>query len=100
MKRKTSKNNNLLSSVRKDTSPKIYSLLVDLVNDDREDLAEMVLKIDYLLEYSSACIRQKDFKEAKESLKRVSDRISLLDKEHIDTEYIKYLYDGICKKCK
>ena len=100
MGRKTSKNNDLLNSVRKDTSPKIYSLLVDLVNDNREDLAEMVLKIDYLLEYSSACIRQKDFKEAKESLKRVSDRISLLDKENVDTEYIKYLYDGINKKCK
>lgn len=100
MGRKTSKNNDLLNSVRKDTSPKIYSLLVDLVNDNREDLAEMVLKIDYLLEYSSACIRQKDFKEAKESLKRVFDRISLLDKENVDTEYIKYLYDGINKKCK
>ena len=37
MGRKTSKNNDLLSSVRKDTSPKIYSLLVDLVNDNRED---------------------------------------------------------------
>lgn len=100
MGRKTSKNNDLLSSVRKDTSPKIYSLLVDLVNSEREDLAEMVLKIDYLLEYTSACIRQKDFKEAKESLKRVSDRIALLDKENVDTEYIKYLYDGINKKCK
>lgn len=100
MGRKTSKNNDLLNSVRKDTSPKIYSLLVDLVNDNREDLAEMVLKIDYLLEYSSACIRQKDFKEAKESLKRVFDRISLLDKENVDTEHIKYLYDGINKKCK
>ena len=100
MGRKTSKNNDLLNSVRKDTSPKIYSLLVDLVNDNREDLAEMVLKIDYLLEYSSTCIRQKDFKEAKESLKRVSDRISLLDKENVDTEHIKYLYDGINKKCK
>ena len=85
MGRKTSKNNDLLNSVRKDTSPKIYSLLVDLVNDNREDLAEMVIKIDYLLEYSSACIRQKDFKEAKESLKRVFDRISLLDKENVDT---------------
>ena len=42
--RKTSKNNDLLSSVRKDTSPKIYSLLVDLVNDNREDLAEIKIK--------------------------------------------------------
>lgn len=100
MGRKTSKNNDLLSSVRKDTSPKIYSLLVDLVNNDREDLAELVLKIDYLLEYSSACIRQKDFGEAKEALGKVENRIKMLDMQDIDTEYIKYLYDGIRKKCK
>ena len=100
MGRKTSKNNDLLSSVRKDTSPKIYSLLVDLVNDDREDLAELVLKIDYLLEYSSACIRQKDFGEAKEALGKVENRIKMLDMQDIDTEYIKYLYDGIRNKCK
>ncbi|MCR1952031.1 MULTISPECIES: hypothetical protein [unclassified Clostridium] len=100
MKRKTSKNNDLLSSVRKDTSPKIYSLLVDLVNEDREDLAELVLKIDYLLEYTSACINQKDFDEAKETIKRVEDRISILEKEGKDIEYIKYLYEGIKKKCK
>lgn len=100
MSRKTSKNNDLLSSVRKDTSPKIYSLLVDLVNDEREDLAELVLKIDYLLEYSSACIRQKDFEEAKETLSKVENRLKMLEKDNVDTEYIRYLYDGIKKKCK
>lgn len=100
MSRKTSKNNDLLSSVRKDTSPKIYSLLVGLVNEGREDLAELVLKIDYLLEYSSSCIRQKDFEEARESLERVSNRIKILDNENVNTEYIKYLYEGINKKCK
>ncbi|MDY6226997.1 MAG: hypothetical protein SPH93_04885 [Clostridium sp.] len=100
MSRKTSKNNDLLSSVRKDTSPKIYSLLVDLVNDEREDLAELVLKIDYLLEYSSACIRQKNFEEAKETLSKVENRLKMLEKDNVDTEYIRYLYDGIKKKCK
>lgn len=100
MSRKTSKNNDLLSSVRKDTSPKVYSLLVGLVNDEREDLAELVLKIDYLLEYSSACIRQKDFEEAKETLSKVENRLKMLEKDNVDTEYIRYLYDGIKKKCK
>ena len=100
MARKTSKNNDLLSSVRKETSPRIYSLLVSLVNDNREDLAEAVLKIDYLLEYSNACIRQKDFKEARETLLRVENRIKLLERDEIDTEYLRYLYDGINKKCK
>ena len=100
MVRKTSKNNDLLSSVRKDTSPKVYSLLVDLVNDNREDLAEIVIKIDYLLEYTSACIRQKDFNEARESLIKAENRIKMLEMQKVDTEYIKYLYDGIKKKCK
>ena len=100
MGRKTSKNNDLLSSIRKDTSPKIYSLLLDLVNNNREDLAELVLKIDYLLEYSSSCIRQRDFEEAKEALSKVENRIKMLERDNIDTEYIKYLYDGIKKKCK
>ncbi|MDV4149568.1 hypothetical protein R0131_01855 [Clostridium sp. AL.422] len=100
MSRKTSKNNALLNSVRKDTSPKIYSLLVDLVNDDREDLAELVLKIDYLLEYASACIRQKDFEEARETLSKIENRIKMLDRDNVDTEYIRYLYDGIKNKCK
>lgn len=100
MSRKTSKNNDLLSSVRKDTSPKIYSLLVDLVNDNREDLADLVIKIDYLLEYSSSCIRQKDFEEARESLSKVENRIKMLEMQKVDTEYIRYLYDGINNKCK
>lgn len=100
MVRKTSKNNDLLSSVRKDTSPKVYSLLVDLANDNREDLAEIVIKIDYLLEYTSACIRQKDFNEARESLIKAENRIKMLEMQKVDTEYIKYLYDGIKKKCK
>lgn len=100
MGRKTSKNNYLLSSVRKDTSPKVYSLLVDLVNDNREDLAEIVIKIDYLLEYTSTCIRQKDFNEAKETLKSVEARMNILDKEGVDMEHLKHLYEGIKKKCK
>ena len=100
MGRKTSKNNDLLSSIRKDTSPKIYSLLLELVNNDREDLAELVLKIDYLLEYSSSCIRQRDFEEAKEALSKVENRIKMLERDNVDTEYIKYIYDGIKKKCK
>ncbi|WP_300381191.1 hypothetical protein [Clostridium sp.] len=100
MARKTSKNNNLLSNVRKDTSPKIYSLLVELINDNREDLAEIVLKIDYLLTYTSKCIRDKDYKEAREALKMAYDRIDILDNERANTTYLKHLYEGIKTKCK
>lgn len=100
MGRKTSKNNNLLSNVRSNTSPKIYSILIDLVNDDREDLAEIVVKIDYLLEYASKCINHKDFMEAKETVLRVEERINFLKKEGKDIEYIIYLYEGIKGKIR
>ena len=46
----TSKNNSLLRDSRNKVSPKVYNLLMELVNDDREELAEIVLKIDYLIE--------------------------------------------------
>ena len=46
----TSKNNSLLRDSRNKVSPKVYNLLLDLVNDDKEELAEIVLKIDYLIE--------------------------------------------------
>lgn len=98
--KKTSNNNDLLNSAKKITNHKIYDILVDLVNMEREDLAESVLKIDYLLEYTSTCIRQKDFKEAKEVIARVKDRIDIIKKEGFDIEYIEYLYDGINKKIR
>ena len=43
----TSRNNDLLRDSRNKVSPKVYELLIDLVNENREDLAEMALKIDY-----------------------------------------------------
>ena len=70
------------------------------IYDNREDLAEIVIKIDYLLEYTSACIRQKDFNEAKETIKSVESRMNTLDKEGVDMEHLKHLYEGIKKKCK
>lgn len=100
MARRTSKNNDLLSSVRRSTSTKIYNLLVDIINNNREDLAEIVLKIDYLLTYSNKCIGEKDYKEAREALKKAEDRIEILDKEDVDTSYLKSLYEGIKNKCK
>ena len=55
----TSKNNNLLRDSRNKVSPKVYDILIDLVNEDREDLAEMALKIDYLIEYANSAIKGK-----------------------------------------
>lgn len=100
MAKKTTRNNELLRSSKSKTSPKIYSLLVDLVNDDREDLAEIVLKVDYLLQYTSSCIKQRDFNEGKDALEKGKERIELLKKEGVDTEYLDYLYEGISNKLK
>lgn len=100
MPKVSSRNNELLSDAKAKTSPQIYSLILKLVNDDREDLAELVLKIDYILEYTSVCIKQKDLDEAKESLERAKTRIDMLKKEGANTEYLEYLYEGIAKKVK
>jgi hypothetical protein len=96
----TTRNSELLKSAKAKTSTKVYSLLVKLVNDDREDLAEAVLKIDYLLEYASTCIKLRDFNEAKESLNKAKVRMDKLKEEEVNIEYIDYLYEGISKKIK
>lgn len=100
MRKKTSKNSDLLSTVKRTTTPKIYSLLVALVNEEKEEVAEIVLKVDYLLQYASSCIKLKDYKEAKESIKKVEERLSILTKEKVDISHLAYLLEGIKKKCK
>lgn len=100
MGKKTSKNNDLLNSVRNKTSPKVYDLLLKLVNDDREDLAEKVLKVDYLLEYASNCIKARDYEEGRDVLDGVKKRIEDLENENVDISHLEYLFKGINKKCK
>lgn len=98
MAKKNSRTNDLLYNSKKKASPQIYSLLIKLVNQDKEDLAQLVMKIDYLLEYSSSCIKQRDFAEAKESLLKAKIRIDTLKCKEVDTEYLEYLYAGVAKK--
>ncbi len=100
MAKVSAKRDDFLKEAKKSTSPKIYSLLVDLVNEDKRELAQEVLKIDYLLEYTSSCIKQQDYREAKESLSRAKVRIDSLKDKSVNTEYIDYLYEGISKKVK
>lgn len=100
MAKKSARNNELLNNAKAKTSPKIYSLLVDLVNDGREDLAEIVLRVDYLLEYASTCVKQKDFDESKEALNKANIRMEMLKKEGVKIEYLNYLYEGIAKKSR
>lgn len=100
MPKKTTRNSDILRSTKTTTSPKMYALLVSLVNDDREDLAEVVLKVDYLLQYTSTCIKHNDFEEGKESLEGAKVRIDKLKNEGVNTEYLDYLYEGIFNKVK
>ncbi|EKQ58285.1 MULTISPECIES: hypothetical protein [unclassified Clostridium] len=100
MAKKTSRNTDILKDTKNTTSPKIYSLLVELVNKDREDLAEDVLKIDYLLSYTSNCIKDKDYKEAKDTMKIAKARIDKLKENNFNVDYLEYLYDGINSKIK
>ncbi|MTK13009.1 MAG: hypothetical protein F8N39_13305 [Clostridiaceae bacterium] len=100
MAKKSARNNELLNNAKVKTSPRIYSLLVDLVNDGREDLAEIVLRVDYLLEYASTCVKQKDFDESKEALNKAKIRMEMLEKEDVKIEYLNYLYEGIAKKSR
>lgn len=96
----TSKNNDFLYNSKEKTSPPIYALLISLVNEDKEDLAQIVIKIDYLLEYASSCLKQKDFEEAREGLNKAKSRIDVLKNQGVNTEYLEYLYSGIAKKAK
>lgn len=98
MAKRTSRNTDILKETKNTTSPKIYSLLVKLVNDDREDLAEDVLKIDYLLAYTNTCIKDKDFKQAKETMEMAKNRINKLIENDVNVEYLMYIYDGIKSK--
>jgi len=98
MAKKTSRNTDILKETKNTTSPKIYYLLVKLVNDDREDLAEDVLKIDYLLTYTNTCIKDKDFRQAKETMQMIKNRLDKLVDNDVDVEYLMYIYDGIKSK--
>ncbi|MDF2950234.1 MAG: hypothetical protein K0R07_2284 [Sedimentibacter sp.] len=98
MAKKSARNNDLLKEAKSKASPQIYALLINLINQDREDLAELVLKVDYLVEYTNTCIRQKDLDEAKDCLPKVKSRIDTLKNEGADTDYLYYLYEGLIKK--
>ncbi|MCQ2969863.1 MAG: hypothetical protein MJ191_07150 [Clostridium sp.] len=100
MAKYNSKNNDLLRDSKRNTTPKIYSLLCDLVNDEREDLAELVLKIDYLISYASNAAKGKDFKEAKETVYKANERIKMLKAENVDVSHLEYLLEGVEKKIK
>ena len=98
MAKKTSRNTDILQETKNTTTHKIYSLLVKLVNDNREDLAEDVLKIDYLLTYANTCIKDKDYRQARDTMEMIKSRISKLIDNDVNVEYLMCLYDGLKSK--
>ena len=95
-----SRNNDLLKETKNTTTPKVYSLLVSLVNEDKENLAEDVLKIDYLLTYTNNCIKDKDFKEAKYTLQIIDRRIENLKDQNVSIDHLSNIYDKLKSQIK
>lgn len=94
------KNNEFLRKAKVRTTPALYSLLVDLVNEGREDLAEVAFKIDFLLTYANSAIKKKDFEEAREGLDKAKARLAMLKKENVDVTHLEELYLGISSKAR
>ncbi|GAA0681679.1 MAG: hypothetical protein SO128_05735 [Clostridium cadaveris] len=100
MAKKTSANNDMLKEAKKKSSAKIYAMILHLANEERQDLAELVMKVDYLLQYTSACIKAKDYDEAQDTMTKVEKRLQTLEDEGVDITHLKYLHDGIKNKIK
>ncbi|WP_027632677.1 hypothetical protein [Clostridium hydrogeniformans] len=100
MKRRSCKNNDLLNKAREVTTPKVYSLVTKLVNDEMEDMAEVVLKVDYLLTYVNSAIKSKDIKVAKDSLNIIRKRLDILSENQVDINHLEGLYNDMMKSIK
>lgn len=96
----TSKQNDLLRDSRTKVSPKVYTLLMELVNDDKEQLAEVVLKIDYLISYANTAIKAKDFKDALETIQRAEERVKLIKREKYDVSHLENMINDIKNKIR
>lgn len=100
MPKVTSKNNDLLRNSKQRVSPKIYSLLLDLVNDNKEDSAELVLKVDYLIEYANNAIKGRDDDESADAIQKAEERIKMLRRQEVDVTHLQYLIEGVKKKIR
>lgn len=92
-----SKNNDFLNEAKKYSNQKVYTLILRLFNEDKEDQAEDVYRVDYLLRYATICAKGKDFDEAMESLNSVRLRMKKLESNDVDVEHLNYLIDILLK---
>lgn len=97
MARKNSKNNDFLNEAKKYSNPKVYFLILNLVNEDKNELAEIVYKIDYLLRYATNSAKANDLDESREALTAAKNRIAKLKENSVNTEHLDYLIDVLLK---
>ena len=87
----------LMISIVMIISGTVCAFVVSLKADREATQARMLVVND---EFESFNKSVTSFEEAREALNRIENRIKILEKDEVNIEYIKYLYDGIKKKCK
>ncbi len=128
MSKKTSRNDDFLFACKNEIlSPKVYDIIVDLVNEGKEKEAKSVANIDYLLDYLVTAIKARDRKEKEAksvanidylldylvtaikardrfSIKETSERINMrfkeLEKKGIEVPILKESFEKIIKTNK
>ena len=78
----------------------MYKFFLDLVYQKSAQLAEVVLKIDYLIEYANSAVKAKDYNTALETVKRAEERVKLIKRENYDVSHLEYLIEGVKLKIK
>ena len=100
MAKQTSKNNDFLNKYKDNTSPKVYNLLVSLMNENKEKEAKEVTRLDYLITYFNSLAKGRNKKEIKEIGESINERITSLKKKNIDISYLEEVYEKIIKENK
>ncbi|MFR5264243.1 hypothetical protein [Clostridium sp.] len=100
MAKQTSKNNDFLNTYKDNTSPKVYNLLVSLMNENKEKEAKEVTRLDYLITYFNSLAKGRNKKEIKEIGESINERITSLKKKNIDISYLEEVYEKIIKENK
>lgn len=98
--KKTSKNNDFLNTYKDNSSPKVYNLLVSLMNEDKETEAKAVTRLDYLITYFNSLAKGKNKKEIKEIYESINERIAMLKKKNVDISFLEDLFNKIIKENK
>ena len=101
MSKKTSRNDDFLFACKNEIlSPKVYDIIVDLVNEGKEKEAKSVANIDYLLDYLVTAIKARDRFSIKETSERINMRFKDLEKKGIEIPILKESFEKIIKTNK